>query len=257
MVVVLAVAGAVAGIVSAPAAASAQTVRLTYGASLMNVVPLGEARIDATWTTRDYALRSSLKTSGFARLFDDTEIRASASGVVAGVGLGWSRYALEHAYAGKFRRIAMTRTARAVTSQIAPRYSSMGAPPATMAEQLASHDPLTAFVTMGRAVGVQNACAGDFRVFDGREHYRLVLSPKARGRYAGGGYTGGALVCALRYAPVSGFKAQTAAERARIPVAEIWFASPATQGFAAPLRIAAPTPGGELRVDVASFSITP
>ncbi len=252
-----AIAAAISIAVLTPGLAHSQTVRLVYGASLMNVVPLGEAHVNVTFQNRAYDLRASLRTGGFARLFDDTSIKVNASGVVVASALGWQRYGLEHAYAGKFRRIAMTRSAGTVASEITPRFSSMGEPPASPVEQLASHDPLTGFVAMARAVGAQGACAGDFRVFDGREHYRLVLSPKARGRYEGGGYSGAAIVCSLRYVPVSGFKPLTPNQRARIPVGEVWFATPAVNGFSAPLRIAAATPVGELRVDLRSLSIAP
>ncbi|KAF0181829.1 MAG: hypothetical protein FD124_1623 [Alphaproteobacteria bacterium] len=242
---------------AATSAAHAQTVKIVYTASLFNVVALGDAHVEATFTPRAYAARTGMRTGGFARLFDDTEISATSSGTVSGGALGWRLYGLEHSFARKFRRISMSRSAQAVSAAITPRFSDMGVPPATPAEQLASHDPLTAFVAMARAIGVQGACAGMFRVFDGRQHYRLTLSPKALGRYVGGGYDGAALVCALRYTPVSGFGRRTPEDNARIPEGEIWFASPATDGFAAPLRIAAPTPAGELRIDMTSISVAP
>lgn len=248
----------VAGIfVFATGGAQAQTVKIAYTASILNIVALGDAHVEATLTPRAYAARTGLRTGGLARLFDDTVISATSSGNVSGAALGWTTYGLEHRFARKFRRIAMTRSASAVSASITPRFSDMGVPPASAAEQLASHDPLTAFVALARAVGGQGACAGAFRVFDGRQHYRLVLAPKARGRYVGGGYDGDALICRLNYVPVSGFGRRTPEDNARIPEVEIWFASPATAGFAAPLRIAAPTPAGELRIDVASLAVSP
>ncbi|MBT9445600.1 MAG: DUF3108 domain-containing protein [Hyphomonadaceae bacterium] len=250
---------AVAASLLAPAtdSAHAQTVKIAYTASILNIVALGDAHVEATLTPRAYAARTGLRTGGLARLFDDTVISATSSGNVSGAALGWTNYALEHSFARKFRHIAMTRSASAVSASIAPRFSDMGVPPASAAEQLASHDPLTAFVAMARAVGGQGACAGTFRVFDGRQHYRLALTPKARGRYVGGGYDGDALICRLNYVPVSGFGRRTPQDNARIPEGEIWFAAPATAGFAAPLRIAAPTPAGELRIDVVSVSVSP
>jgi len=237
--------------------ANAETVRLEYEASVLNLVTLGRAGISARIDASAYAADGSVATSGLAALFDDTRITVRAGGRVSGAALGWTRYDLEHAYARKSRNVAMRRAGAQVTSTITPRFGDMGSPPASAAQQAASHDPLTALLAMSRAIGRGRICAGAFPVFDGRQHYQLVLSPAARGRYRGGGYDGEAIVCALRYRPVSGFKPMSAEERARIPEARIWFADPAVAGFAAPLRITVPTPLGEGRIDVKRFEVRP
>lgn len=236
--------------------AHAETVRLEYEASVLNMVTLGRAALSARIGASEYTSEASLSTSGLAALFDDTRITARAGGRVSGAALGWTRYELQHAYARKSRAIAMHRAGAQVTAIITPRFGDMGSPPASAAQQAASHDPLTALLAMSRAVGRGRACAGSFPVFDGRQHYQLVLSPAARGHYRGGGYEGEAIVCALRYRPVSGFKSMSAAENARIPEARIWFADPAVAAFAAPLRITVPTPLGEGRIDVKRFEVT-
>lgn len=227
-----------------------------YEASILNVVVLGEGRLQGRATPGPYTASATVRTAGFAAIFDDTRITASAAGRVAANGaFGWSRYDLSHAYANKYRRISMRRGAAGVEATIEPGFGHMGEPPASAAQRNASFDPVTALVAMSAAVAQSNACSGRFAVFDGRGHYTLTLSPKTRGTYRGGGYSGAALVCALRYAPVAGFK-MTAAERARIPVGEMWFGTP-REGMAPPLRIEVPTPVGPLRVELKALEIGP
>jgi hypothetical protein len=237
-----------------PASSHAQTQihRLHYQASVLNVVELGVANFEVVMTPVRFAVRAGVRTSGAARLFDQTEITATTAGsIVAGGALSWSRYDISHAYSGKFRRIALSRAGSAVAAQITPPYRDLGAPPASAAQQVASFDPLTALLSLGRRVGSARACVGDALVFDGRAHYRLALAARAQGNFRGGGYDGPALVCTLRYEPVSGFSAGR--RPGNIPQAEIWFGLPANAAFAPPLRFSVQTPVGLARLEVRSY----
>jgi Protein of unknown function (DUF3108) len=234
---------------AAPAQAQPQIYRLSYQAAVLNVVELGSASFEVAATPTRFSVRAGLRTSGMARLFDQTEITATSTGAIAGGALNWTRYDISHAYAGKFRRTRMTRAGGQVSAAIEPRYGNMGAPPATAAQQAASYDPLTALFALGRQVGEARACAGQVLVFDGRQHYRLALAPRARGNFNAGGYNGPALTCVFRYQPIAGYSAR----RGTIPEAEIWFALPAEGGFAPPLRVVAPTPLGTARLELLSY----
>jgi len=173
---------------------------------------------------------------------------------VSGGAISWARYDISHAYANKFRRIQLSRAGGAVTAQITPPYRDLGAPPATSAQQSGSYDPLSGVFALGRQVGVARACRGSVLVFDGRQHYRLAVTPLSQGTYNGGGYNGPALSCHFRYEPVAGFSADF--DRSRVPVAEAWFSLPDQPGFAAPLRITVPTPLGAAQLSVSSFERT-
>jgi hypothetical protein len=230
--------------------AHAETLRLRYEAEMLGAVTLGEVRYEIATTPTRFAVRANLRTSGLARLFDQTEITASSSGLVLGAGLAWTRYDLSHAYAGKFRRVQLGRSGTLISPQIEPRYGDMGEPPATSAQMASSYDPLTAVLALGRQIGAARACAGSVLVFDGRGHYRLTVAPKGQGQFNGGGYSGAALNCAFRYDPIAGFRGL---DRANIPVADAWFELPAQSGFAAPLRLSVPTPLGEARLDLRAY----
>ncbi len=233
------------------APARAETYRLNYEAAVLGVVVLGAASYEVTANGTRYAARANLRTSGLARLFDQTEITAAATGSVSGANIAWTRYDISHAYASKFRRIQMNRGAGGVNADIAPSYGDMGAPPATAAQQTGSYDPLTGVFALGRQIGVARACRGSVLVFDGRQHYRLAVSPRSQGTFNGGGYNGPALLCQFRYEPIAGFSGNF--DRSRIPAAEAWFALPAQPGFAPPLRLTVPTPLGQAQLDLRSY----
>jgi len=233
------------------AVANAETYRMSYQAVVLGVVELGTAEYEVTDTPTAYNVRSTLRTSGLARLFDQTDITATASGVHVGDALSWSRYNLNHSYGQKRRQTALQRAARNVTSTITPRYSDMGVPPATPQQQTESFDPLSAVFVLGRRVGLERACVGNVLVFDGRQHYRLSVAPRANGTYNGGGYEGPANLCEFRYTPISGFSRDF--DRSGVPVGRIWFAMPAQPGFAAPLQLIVPTPLGEGQLNLASY----
>ncbi|HRO03013.1 MAG TPA: DUF3108 domain-containing protein, partial [Terricaulis sp.] len=168
--------------------ASAETYRLNYEVAVLGVVELGSASYEVTTSGARYAVRANVRTSGLARMFDQTEINAATSGSVSPQGLAWTRYDISHAYAGKFRRTRMDRAAGAVTSEITPEYRDRGDPPATAAHQRDSYDPLSALFALGRQVGAARACRGAVLVYDGLQHYRLALSGGAEGNFNGGGY---------------------------------------------------------------------
>jgi hypothetical protein len=145
--------------------------------------------------------------------------------------------------------------ARGAAAQVTPRFTDMGSPPASAAQIAASMDPISAFTAMGLGVAQSKRCGGRYLVFDGRQHFTLDLSPKSGGRYAGGGFSGQAVVCNLRFTPIAGFSKREGGKRGPIPTAEVWFAAERNAGFAFPLRIAVPTPVGEGRIDLAKVAI--
>ncbi|HRK63728.1 MAG TPA: DUF3108 domain-containing protein [Terricaulis sp.] len=232
--------------------ASAETYRLNYNVAVLGVVELGTASYEVTDSATRYAVRANVRTSGLARLFDQTEINASTSGTVSAQGLAWTRYDISHAYAGKFRRTRLDRAAGVVTGEITPNYRDFGSPPATAANQTASYDPLSAVFALGRQVGAARSCRGSVLVFDGRQHYRLAVSGGSAGTYNGGGYNGASVTCQFRYEPLAGFN-MTAEERARIPTGEATFALEQQSAFAALLRLSVPTPLGAAVVEIRSY----
>src|SRR5690606_15943803 len=94
--------------------ARAETYRLSYEAAVLGVVVLGTASYQITASPTRFAARANLRTSGLARLFDQTEITATSTGIISSAGISWSRYDISHAYSSKFRRIQLNRAASGV-----------------------------------------------------------------------------------------------------------------------------------------------
>jgi hypothetical protein len=199
-----------------------------------------------------FLARAKVETSGVAAIFDDTRIVAESGGVRLPAGLAWAQYDLDHAYAEKRRTVAMRRAGLSVTTEIAPRFGDMGAPPATANQMGSAFDPVSAFASLSIGVAAAKACAVRLPVFDGRQYYRLTLRPARREPISTPVHRGSALVCSLAYEPIAGFKPMSADERRRIPEAQVWFADPATARFPFILRVEVPTPIGPVRLDAVS-----
>lgn len=229
--------------------AAAQTYRMQYEAQVLGVVTLGEASYEVSYGQGRYSARASVGTAGLARLFDQTRISSAAAGALGAAGPSWASYNLSHAYAAKFRRIDMRRDARGVRTEAAPPFGNLGQVPATPAQQLSSHDPVTAIFALGRQVAASRACNGRAFVFDGRQHYRLALGGGSLGAFNGGGYQGPGLRCSLRYEPIAGFTDIDEARRA--PLAEAWFGLGGD--FAPLLQLTIPTPLGAARLDLRAY----
>lgn len=242
-------AAVIAGALTFASEAAAETYRLRYEAQVLGVVTLGAASYEVSYGDGRYGARATVRTSGLARLFDQTQISSASAGALTAQGPSWSSYNLSHAYASKFRRIDMRRDASGVSATIAPRFGDFGEVPATPAQQRASHDPVTALFALGRQIAASRACNGRAFVFDGRQHYRLALGGGTRGTFNGGGYSGAALRCSLRYEPIAGYN--NIADARRAPLAEAWFG----QGgdFAPLLQLTIPTPLGAARLDLRGY----
>ncbi len=240
-----------------PSFGAAATFDIEYEASLLNVVTLGTLSLRGRATETVYGATGVVETAGAARLFEETRLTATSAGQVNGAEFSWASYALQHRYAKpgrtiKSRAVNMRRAGGAVSVQANPMWSNMGTPPSTPAQQSGSLDPVTALVSMSRAMGRAPTCAGRFQIFDGKQTYALSLSPKSASTFTGGGYSGTATICAMRYQQIAGFDPHES--DAGAPQAEVWFGK-ATDGFAPILRIEVPTPVGAARMDVKRLAL--
>jgi hypothetical protein len=222
--------------------AAAERFVLSYEGAALGVVPLGDMTVDADIAEDSYVVTARLRSRGLLDLFERTDLRASATGDIAGERINWRRYDLDHHYSRKRRVIAMLRGEDgALTTRIEPNYRVWGDPPASDDQRRRSRDPLSTMVAMALDVGQTRRCAGAYPTFDGRFHYLLELAGGDIAQFSGGGYRGEVLRCSLAYIAVSGFERRDAGRR-RIPHGEAWFALAPGAVFAAPVRIATPWP---------------
>jgi hypothetical protein len=226
---------------------------LSYNGYGLGFVPVGGATVDADVSEESYGITATLQSRGILNLFERTNIRAVASGVISARGVSWRSYDLDHRYSRKHRAIAMrTDESGQMSVEITPNYRLWGDPPASNDQRRLSRDPLSNVVAMAIDVGRSRRCEGTYPTFDGRFHYLLALSGGDIDDYDGGGYEGDVLKCELAYIAVSGFEPRDSGRR-RIPHGEVWFALMPDTTFAPPVRIATPLSAGGATIRLASF----
>lgn len=224
------------------APAAAERFVLTYEGAALGFIPLGEMNVDADIAEDSYQVSAALRSRGLLDLFEPTNLRASASGLIARESVLWRRYHLDHHYSRKHRTINLqVGEDGAIAAAIDPNYRLWGEPPTSEAQRRRSRDPLSTLVAMALDVGQTRRCAGAYPTFDGRFHYLLELAGGEIDVFEGGGYRGPVLKCALAYIAVAGFEPRDAGRR-RIPHGEAWFALAPDAAFAPPVRIATPWP---------------
>lgn len=233
--------------------AHADRFSLTYDGTGLGFLPLGGVTVDADVEESAYDVSATLESRGILNLFERTNLRATASGVIQNDTVSWQRYELDHRYSHKHRTISMqVAEDGAVLAEIEPNYRLWGQPPTSDQQRRQARDPLSTVVAMAIDVGQTRRCAGAYPVFDGRFYYLLELAGGEIDEYRGGGYEGDVLKCSLAYIAVAGFE-QTDAGRRRIPHGQAWFALMPGTRFAPPVRIATPLSAGGATIRLASF----
>jgi hypothetical protein len=244
---------ALAVTIASAAPAAADRFSLTYDGVGLGFVPLGGVTVDADVSEDSYDITATLHSRGLLDLFERTNLRAQASGVIRHGSVHWRRYDLDHRYSRKRRVINMqVGEDGAVIAAIEPTYRLWGEPPASEEQRRRSRDPLSTLVAMSIDVGESRRCAGAYPTFDGRFHYLLELAGGEIDDFDHAGYRGEVLKCSLAYIAVSGFEARDAG-RQRIPHGQVWFALMPDTRFAPPVRISTPLSAGGATIRLASF----
>ncbi|MBY0563971.1 MAG: DUF3108 domain-containing protein [Hyphomonadaceae bacterium] len=237
--------------IAAPAWADRFSLR--YDGVGLGFVPLGSVVLDADVASDGYTVTATLQSRGLLNLFERTELRAEASGLIRNGAVHWRAYDLDHRYSQKRRRIAMrVGEDGAVHAEIVPNYRIWGQPPATDEHRRQSRDPLSTLIAMAVDVGETRRCSGAYPTFDGRFYYLLELGGGETDDFNDAGYRGEVLRCSLAYIAVAGFERRDAGRR-RIPQGQIWFALMPDTSFAPPVRISTPLSAGGAVIRLASF----
>lgn len=226
---------------------------LRYDGVGLGFVPLGTVVLDADVSSDRYAVTATLQSRGLLNLFERTQLRAEASGLIQNGAVQWRSYDLDHRYSRKRRQIAMRVSEEgALSANIVPTYRIWGDPPASEQQRRQSRDPLSTLIAMAVDVGATRRCSGAYPTFDGRFYYLLELGGGEIERFNDAGFRGEVLRCSLAYIAVAGFERRDAGRR-RIPQGRIWFALMPDTRFAPPVRISTPISAGGAVIRLASF----
>lgn len=253
-----------AGMPVAGAAAEA-TVEATYHASLGGFSIASGSLSFALTGSGDYQAAIGAQVSGLASLVANRSAVASASGRAGGGSTSSRSYTLSINGGPIPNAVNMTFAGGSVASVAATELRPAGADlrvPVTAQHKRNVIDPLGAFVIAmpsAKDVLTPKVCARTLKVFDGRVRYdlRLVYGSRMDVRGEPGSYSGPAIVCAVNYRPIAGFRQMTPEQERyeRNIEFSIWFVPVGATNVVIPLKVVIGTPMGLLVVAASRFEV--
>jgi Protein of unknown function (DUF3108) len=241
-----------------PAEAAAASFSTEYSVRLVGI-PIGTAGVDAEFSDGRYAISFAGRVGGLARLFSHASASAAAAGETGDDGLWPSEYRHQWTEDDETER-ARVRFRNADVTEISlerPVRHKEQDVPVTQEHKRNVLDPASAFLWPATAGAAPETCERTLRLFNGRHRFDLVFrySRTEIFRASDGSYSGPAVVCAMRYTPLSGYRRSKASVRfmAENRDMEVWMA-PAADGFVAPVKIRVRTKYGRLVLEARRFA---
>jgi hypothetical protein len=192
-----------AGMLTLPA--RAETFKSEYVVSLFGL-SVARSNFTTQVDAKSYEISGTLKSSGLAELFDDTQGTITARGSLNTEKVQPSTYAVNYTSGKKKKRTALVFAKGNVTSiENTPEIKRRDPWIEVQPDQLRSaFDPLSAF--MVRAASLGAVCNTTLRIFDGEVRADLKLSPIGQTKVNTAGYAGPGMTCAIRMVPISGYR---------------------------------------------------
>lgn len=241
--------------------ANAERVSAVYRVTL-NGLAIGHFRLSTALTGARYSIRGDLRFG----LFDGMLFQWNGSTASAGtVGQGEPRptaYGFAYSSGGRSEQLRVTfrdQTVKTVTIQ--PKTPAPpGAIPVTNAHLTRVLDPMSALFLGARSddrLGDPNVCRQTVPIFDGRQRYDLVLSYKRTLRVNRPGYAGPAVVCRVKYVPVSGHVAgdRGTAYLAATNDIEVWLVPLPNSRLYVPYHLHLPTIAGPATITSSELQV--
>jgi Protein of unknown function (DUF3108) len=228
---------------------------------------LGNFTLTTTFRGDGYQMRGEGRFTVLQGLVYEWRGATASSGRVTSTGPEPTMYAFNYSASGqKFERLRMTFDGRSVTGvSIVPRTRPLPRTIPVTSEQLEGVlDPMSsAFLTAksSNPNGDINVCNHTLPVFDGRQRYDLVITPKRATRVkrtTPGGYAGPAVVCAVKFIPIAGHQPDNPGIRlmAASDEIEVWLIPVRGSDMYVPYRIVLPTPVGYGSAMVTSIQVS-
>ncbi len=244
------------------AAASAETLRVTYAISLLGL-PIGTAAVTEEVTPTTYALDGQAKLNALASLVNNSRGASRGHGAILDGRVSPAAFATTAANATMTRTIRMALKNNAVVAvDVAPPYSESPDRVALKPEDTRNViDPVGAFVFPATKSGLAispEACNRTLPIFDGYTRFNLTLGWIGERKVIAKGYEGPVAMCSVRYAPISGHRKDRPAVKfmAENRDLEIWLAPVAGANVFAPFRVSIKTMVGSLSIEATEFEIS-
>jgi hypothetical protein len=227
---------------------------------------LGEFKLTTTFRGNDYAMRGEGRFKVLEGLIYEWRGVTASYGRVTDTGPEPTMYAFNFADSAKMsERLRMTFDGRAVADvSIIPRNRPLPRTIPVTKEQLEGVlDPMSgAFLSAqsDNPNGDPAVCDKTLPVFDGRQRYDLVVSPKRTvtvKRTTPTGYGGPAVICAVKFIPIAGYQPDNPAIRLmqQSDEIEVWLIPVRASNRYVPYRIVLPTPVGYGSAIVTSIQV--
>jgi hypothetical protein len=236
-----------------PAKAADYRYDTAYSVSL-GILPI--ARLTFRTEVKDdrYQISGRFRSSGLVDFVREISADSSVAGVYAGSRLLPERYRLDYRSGKKKSRYTITyANGSAVDTKVEPpqKPRTKSWVPVTEANLKSVLDPIGALLIPGDG----NVCSRTLPIYDGESRMDLVLSPGGSAPFTAGKASGEAIVCSVRYVPISGYrKGRKDIEYLKsVQGMEIWFAKTATLKLYAPVYAKIPTRYGTVYVSAEAF----
>ena len=243
--------------------ASADTVSSRYAITLIGL-PFGSAAVNATLEPSGYRIDLTAKLTGLASVVSGAKGAATATGTIVDSRVRPATYATTSANSDMTRTTRMTMANGNVDqAEITPPWGPYpDRVPVTQADQHGVVDPMSALILTvpGTAEPIgPAACNRTIPIFDGATRFDVDLTFVGLRKVKTKGYEGPVAVCAVRYKPISGHRANRAGTRfmAENKQIEAWLAPVGQSRIVAPYRISLMTMIGTVVVEATSFEVTP
>jgi hypothetical protein len=234
--------------------ASASRIEAVYRVDLAGF-NLGNFRLTTVFRGDDYEMRGEGRFTILQGLVYEWRGVTASTGRVTTAGPEPAMYALSYSDGGKkTEQLRMTFDSRAVTEVlIVPNKVPNGRTIPVTKEQLEGVvDPMSgAFLSAHseNSNGDLNVCNQTLPVFDGRQRFDLVLTPKRAvnvQRTTATGYGGPAVICKVKFIPISGYQPDNPGIQlmSQTNDIEVWLIPVRGTFMYVPYRIVLPTPVG-------------
>lgn len=249
---------AAAAAILATVPAQAEKLAVSYEITLAGLT-FGRADVAADITSGRYNLDVNARTTGLAAITKGAG-RAQSSGAIGGAIPNSTGYAMTAQSSDGPRTVRMSLAGGSVRGAeinppIEPKADRV---PVTDAHKRGVLDPVSALIMPQTAANATDAgnCNRTLPIFDGAARYDIVLSYKGVRQVKTKGYEGPVIVCAARYVPQAGHRAErkTTQFMANNRDMETWLAPVNGTKVLVPYKIAVKTMVGTAVIEASNFS---
>jgi hypothetical protein len=241
--------------------AQAETVKARYSVTLIGL-PFGTATVTGNLDPQSYRIELQAKLTGLASLVSSSKGAATATGAIPDSHVSPATYATTSSSGDITRTVRMSVVNGTVDqTDIEPPWEpSPDRVPVTDADRKGILDPMSALIMTvpgsGPVIGPA-ACARTIPVYDGAARFDITLSYVGTRKVKTKGYAGDVAVCAVRYRPIAGHRANRPGTKfmADNKEMEAWLAPVGNARIVVPYRISVMTMIGTVVTEATEFDV--